>query len=146
MIVPLTTTELGIAQYVANARHEQNLRLGRLPRYGGDNDFKPHLIGCYGELAVAKACNRFWSGSVGNLTAKDVGGEIQVRASTHPRPSLILHPADADNDKFVLVRVDETAVELLGWILGRKGKIANFWRTDTKRPAFFVPVNSLHPL
>lgn len=148
MIVSLSESEIQLAYMVAGQRRGQNARLGRTPRYGaGVEDWKIDIIGCLGELAVAKATNKFWSGSLGNLKAKDVGG-IQVRATDYPQGRLILHPADADDDRFVLVRIAGTECDLRGWVFGKDGKQQKYWvENDPKwpklRPAFFVPDESL---
>lgn len=138
VLITLNESELLLATMVAAMRHAQNLSRGRTEAHGAEGgSVDPHITGAIGECAVAKHLNRFWSGALGEMRAKDVG-RIQVRSSKLPNPSLILHPGDPDEDRFVLVSVRGNAVVLLGWIVAKDGKQERFWRTDTGRPAFFV--------
>lgn len=138
VVISLTESEILYAGYIAIARHAQNVTLKRVEAYGASgNSIDPHVIGAIGECAVAKYLNRFWSGSIGDITASDVG-RVQVRASRHKDPSLILHDRDADDDCFILVSVDGNKATLHGWLYGREGKLPEYWRTDTGRPAYFV--------
>lgn len=145
MDVELTHSEILLAYTMAGQIQAQNLTVERKPRYGADdNNFHSVVIGCLGELAVAKALNRFWSGNLGNLKAKDVGG-IQVRASDRHN-SLILHHPDADDDRFIFVRLFKNRATLAGWTFGRDGKKECYWRDDIPRPAFFIPSEKLNPM
>lgn len=142
MQVVLTEHEIAYAYSIAGQMAGQNLTMGRKPRYSADkNGWGLGVIGCLGEMGFAKAINRYWSGNVGNLKAKDVNG-IQVRSTDREQPVLILHEGDSDEDYFVLVQIDGNVVNLVGWILGRDGKQQKYWR-ETARPAFFVPASDL---
>lgn len=97
------------------------------------------------EFALAKWLGIFWSGAH-SFRAQDAGG-WQVRSTTHDKGRLVLHPGDSDDDRFVLVSGRNGRYELCGWILGRDGKLAEYWDDPVGgRPAFFVPRNVLHAL
>lgn len=147
MIVPvrLTWSELMQAAQVGVMRQVQNLREGRVDRYGASdlNGWTPHIEGAIGEMAVAKWMGLYWSGALGDLDADDVG-QLQVRASAGQSARLILHPSDPDDRAFVLVTGRGPAVQINGWIVAEDGKQQQWW-TDPAggRPAFFVPQAAL---
>jgi len=141
--VDLTWGEVFQAGLIALMRMVKNLQVGAKERYGAqgislDYDFN----GCLGELALAKWTDTFWSGSLGNYRARDVG-VWQVRAAGRLDGRLILHPPDSDDDQFVLALVPHDMlprVFLRGWTRGRDGKRQEYWTDpNTGRPAFFVP-------
>lgn len=139
IVITLDEHQVLLATLIATMRHAQNISHPyREQRYGAEwNEINKHIVGCYGECAVAKHFNRFWDGSIGNLKAKDVG-TIQVRASELGNPSMILHPADNDEDYFVCASVKKNVVTLIGWLYARDGKQDRYWRTDVRNPAYFI--------
>lgn len=147
MIVRLTTWEALQAAQVGCMRNVENIKLGRLARYGagdrGRGDFQLHIDGAMGELAVAKALGIFWSGK-GAFRGPDVGADIQVRSSDGGR-SLILHTDDPDDSLFYFVRRIDHGLEfeVSEPVRGRDGKRQEYWRTDVPHPAFFCPVTPL---
>ena len=148
--VRLTPPQVSHAHEVATIRHRNNLRDRRTARYGYRGDpFRVHLHGALGEKAVAVAFGITWTGSIGDLSAADVG-VLQVRTTTHRDGRLILHPSDEDTDIFILAVLDGSAVDLAGWIMARDGKVSAHWcdPTGRGRPAFFVPRKAMvkmHP-
>src|SRR5262245_8263727 len=65
-------------------------------------DEQADVLGCLGEIAVAKAFNLYWSGKFGD--AGDVGFMVEVRASfKRPRLGLVVHHKDKDHLPFVCV-------------------------------------------
>ena len=151
MIVKLQPTEMYVCGQIATLRVVQNLVKSREPRYGApesEGSYETHWTGCLGEMAIAKSLGWYWAGSLGNLGAADVGDRIQVRSTFEPTGRLILHPEDADNQPFILVRLHGIPeIEVCGWVMGIDGKSDRFW-TDPAggRPAFFVPAQSLRPM
>lgn len=151
MIITLTESEIALAYTVAGQRQAQNLAAGRRDRYGaGVGGFGLHVLGCLGEIALAKAFDRYWSGNVGGLKAADVGS-LQIRSTDHPNGKLILHPADRDDDRYFLARVAGAAVDIVGYIVGRDGKQPAYWVEPSAwrpniRPAYFVPTEALTKL
>lgn len=156
MRVVLTLPEMLLANTVAGLRHTDNIKRGAKPRYGAPEGYEAdglNLLGCRGELAVAKALGVFWSGNVGDYSATDVGG-YEVRAFDQPYKRLIIHPADieAKGDlPFVSVLFDRATgrhAELRGWIFARDADRQDWWQDPSGkgRPAFFVPNSALRPM
>jgi hypothetical protein len=62
----------------------------------------------------------------------------------------VLHPDDDDGEPFVLARVNDNKVLLVGWVYGHEGKQPHFWTAPSKlHPdwlAFFVPNDRLHDM
>jgi hypothetical protein len=127
-----------------------NISKGVRDKYGAPNTnqgWELHIAGCLGEVATAKYLNLFWCGSLGDYSAKDVGGLVQVRTRQRSDYELPLHPPDSDSDPFVLCFVRPPIVELKGWILGSEGKLPEYWKDPAgNRPAFFVPHDKLRPM
>ena len=150
--VTLSPVEMTLAANVAVLRQVTNLRDGRRDAHGaGEGGWQCHIEGALGELAVAKFLNVFWSGSLGNLGADDVG-VLQVRAAARDDSRLIVHAGDPDDRAFVLVVGRAPQLTLVGWMLGSTAKQTR-WIDDpvrrrgcAPRPAFFVPQTELHPV
>ena len=107
-------------------------------------------ISCLGEMAVAKHLDHFWAGAIGDYNAADVSTFYQVRATDWPNGRLFVYPDDKDHMPYVLARVQDNIVTLVGWVYGREGKLKEYWQEVTaKRPgrfAFFVPDEALHDI
>ena len=116
----------------AGCRDTYNLKVGM--------GWQCSIEGALGEQAVAKLLGVHWDGSIGNFAAKDVGA-YQVRATARLDGRLILHPGDADDDKWILVRGEAPNLIVGPWCYGREGKLQADWSDPGKngRPAFFVP-------
>lgn len=148
MQVRLTPAEVMTAYQVTAMRRLQNAIRGTPPKHGAPRG--PHgevidLIACRGEMAVAKALNLYWSGTVGDYGAPDVGGFLDVRTCQGKGHSLILHKEDP-NRPFVLAwHESETCVHLIGWTMARDVQREEFWRDPTGegRWAYFVPQSEL---
>lgn len=131
-------------------RQLQNLYYEREDRYGCNyrTGWTAHIEGACGELVVAKALNRHWSGNIGDLEADDVG-PYQVRTTTYigPNAKTRIHKGDADHKRFVGVSGRMPNYEILGWIVARDGKREEWWDDPTheNRPAYFVPRTALNP-
>lgn len=147
MQVVLTWSEMLVAGNIAIMRQVQNLREDRRDRYGVDPEdgWTPHIEGACGEMAVAKALGKFWSGALGNLKADDVE-RFQVRTGLKDNHSLILHNADVG--RFILVVGRAPKFRIPGYIRAGDGKRADFWKDPTGkgRHAFFVPQSALRPI
>lgn len=145
--VELTPSELMLAAMAGVMREVQNLKNGSTHRYGCPkaDGFRRNIEGCIGELVLAKFLQAYWAGK-GTLGSKDVAGQ-QVRCA-QPGGALILHPSDADADRFWLVRGEAFDYVVEGWIAGRAGKSPQWWepqgRGGNGRAAFFVPVDALN--
>ena len=129
-------------------REIQDMLKHRKHRWACDNDrgWGNHIDGCIGEFVLARQLDRFWSpGEVGVSDLEGCG--LEVRASRHENPSLILHPSDHDDRIYVLAWLHWEHVAIPGWMYGREGKVQHFWReSGVRHPAFFVPRGQLRPI
>lgn len=152
MIVTLTWPEMMTAYHVASQRRIMNMRKGLAGRYGapeGEGSEELDIISTRGEMAVAKGLNLYWSGSVGDYKAVDVGGIVEVRTRTQNWHSLIVHPGDHDWAPYVLVDAStQPNFRIAGWIYGADGKDEKYWADPSKknRPAFFIKQEYLRPM
>jgi hypothetical protein len=159
-IVTLTLSEIVLGGNVGVMRQATNIRDRREHRYGlvDPEGFAGHIMGCHGEIALAKWRNAFWTGCIGKFNAADVGTKHQVRATTYSEGRLVVHepPSEANNwrgdkpgDYFVCARVMLPQVHLVGWMLGRDAQDQKYWKAlpaRPNRPAFFVDNDDLHSM
>lgn len=126
-------------------RHVQNKFTNRKAAYGLKGvGWNEGMVGALGEAAVAMYYNVYWSGSIGNLAASDVG-RLQVRTRTEDWHNLILHDRDKDDDHFVQVYYDAPRFVIAGWIKAKDGKQKKFWKDPAGgRPAYFIPKEELN--
>ena len=146
MIVRLTQPELMFAAMVGIARHIDARMRGRREAYGAEriDGWGIDIEGACGEAAFAKALNHWWSGTVGEVTASDVG-DTEIRTAKDHNRKLILHPRDADDRYFVFITGVAPEFHIRGWIQARDGKRPEYWSDPVGgRPAFFVPVEALN--
>ena len=149
--ITLTSAELLQGAIVGVMRYVQNVKRGSVDRKGAEtakNGWQVHITGAVGELVVAKHFGKFWSGSIGNTKAADVGN-LQIRtafAGGRTAPHLILHADDDSDAPYFLVSGSGLDYEIYGWIMGRHGKAPQFWGDPfgTGRPAYWVPASALH--
>lgn len=155
--VKLRRDEMLHAAMVGATRCIEDLVGAAQAAYGapGDNDWQLDIQGALGEKVVAKHFGLYWSGALGDKSAKDVGG-AQVRCSTSHDNSLIVHrppPAERDSpdDPFILVTGKGPLFWIRGWLLGREAQRDIYWRThfgpkQLQKPAFFVPAVDLRSI
>jgi hypothetical protein len=147
--VRLTEHQLRQAAQAGVERQILAIRNGRRDSHGFEGDgWGLHIEGACAELAVAKCRNKFWEAvvDVPEGLEGDVG-RAQVRSTRRASGCLLVHPDDPDPAPFVLVIVRSPyEYDVVGWIEGRNAKREEWWRTDTGRPAFFVPQSALNPL
>ena len=146
--VKLTPSQIMMAAHCGTMRQTMNLKNRKPATYGAGhlNDWQLHIEGCLGEMAVASYLNLYWDGNLGFFSKADVGS-LEVRTASNHRYNLILHPADKDDSKFILLTGVNGSYQIHGWIYGREGKKEEFWRDPLGgRPAFFVGKEHLHPI
>lgn len=152
MNVILTWAEMLTAYHIASQRRIMNMKKGLAGKYGApekEGSEELDIVSTRGEMAVAKGLNLYWSGSVGDYGAVDVGGCVEVRTRTKDWHALIVHPEDKDNAPYVLVDASKMPTfRLVGWLYGKDGKADKFWSDPSgkNRPAFFVDQRFLRPI
>lgn len=127
-------------------RQLRNLARGDAHGFNGDG-WGVHVEGAAGELAFATAHGLPWIDVADDFSTLpgDVG-PFQVRTTARMNGSLIVHERDPDDAPFVLVTGRVPRFVLRGWLYGREAKDSRWWRTDTGRPAYFVPQSALRPI
>lgn len=149
--ISISPDEWSLCVQVANARQVSSLKSkGKdsvFNKGGWLEEFSPHIVGCVGEMAVAKALGATWTGSVDTFkTVADLGHNIQVRHRTNPSWDLIVRSNDKNDDAFVLSRgMPPGAIEVVGWIRGVEAKKEE-WLKDYGgygKPSYFVPSSEL---
>lgn len=165
-IVEMTWSEILHAGNWGFMMQVQNGKMGRHARYGGPNvetdciaALSAGVWGAVGEAAFAKWAGVYWNGNIGDLSARDVQGVGRAGVQVRTRPNgldgmhLLLHPADRDEDVFVLIEAKPPQFRLAGWIYARDGKNREFWSDrpngggrGTGRFCFWIPERILRPM
>lgn len=147
MNVTLGWFEILQAALVGVHRQIESIKGERQNQHGcaGDNDWQLHIEGACGEMAYAKARQRYWNGSVNTFqTGGDVGA-VQVRTRSRDNYDLIVRRNDRDSDAFVLVVGKSGKYRVVGWIYGRDAKRDEWLKTyGDREPAYFVPQSALN--
>lgn len=150
----ISPDEFSLCVQVANARQVSSLKKKGKDSVNKKNNWveelDKHIMGCIGELAVAKVIGVTWTGSVDTFkTESDLSGNIQVRHRSNPVWSLIVRTNDSDDDIFVLSRgMPPGAIEVAGWMKGKDAK-RDEWLSDPGgygRPSYFVDSAHLQPM
>lgn len=145
--VRLSLDEMIFAAIAATRRMMNAAEHGYQHRAGMDDKdgWTRHLLGAAGEVAAAKALNRYWNGDPAAFKAADIGQRLQVRTRRCHWHELIIYPNDNPEHAYLLVTGTPPALVVRGWILGAEGMFPA-WLTapDNGRPAaYFVPQKHL---
>ena len=144
--VRLSTVEMRRSAIVGIMRRLNAKCAGRSETYGRARDpWDTDIEAACAECAVAKGVGIEWAGATEPDYDGDVG-PLGVRYTNNDRGSLILHERDPGDKVFVLVTGADGAYVLRGWILAADGKREEYWRTDVRTPAFFVPQSALEDI
>lgn len=147
--VELTPYEMFLAAQIGIRRQVEARTKGLKDRHGVDPDagWGIHVEGAAGEMAFAKALDRFYSGSVNTFKFGGDVGQIQVRTRSRDDYELIVRADDKDDDSFVLVCGIAPRFVVKGWMPGREAKRPEWLKAHGGRPpAWFVPQAALWPL
>jgi hypothetical protein len=130
---------------VGVARNIYNRSKAATPRYGAYGLWNADIVGALGEQVVAKATDRYWSGTVGTRDYDGDVGPWHVRASEPHTNRLLVHDSDPDDGLFVFVTGRAPCLAVRGWILGADAKAACHWDDGLPDPAYAVPADALAP-
>ena len=148
MNVTLTWQEVAQGAWTGTQRQMHALKDRRTSVFGFEgDDWGIHIEGACGEIAAAKAMDRYWSASVNTFKVGGDVGQVQVRTRSRHDYELLIRENDRDEDVFVLVTGKIPDFYVRGWIVGRDGK-RDEWRKahGGRPPAWFVPHDALHPI
>lgn len=147
--VVLTPPQILMGAHIGLMRQTSNMKNNRNPRYGAghNNDWQYNIEGCLGEMAVASFLGIYWDGNINRLDRADVG-DLEVRTRSEHWHEMLLHEADKDESKHLLVTGKNGSYQLHGWLYGYEGKLDKYWKDPSKkdRPAFFIPQSELRPI
>lgn len=148
--VALSWGTLIMAGNVGVMRHANALRKQLVSKDAHHFDSQEgHVAGAIAECAVAQHFNVFWDPAVGITHASQVNGDvgkIECRSTHLKHGKLIVHDYSFDDRAYLLVLAyDSPTFALVGWLWGREGKKAHYWKDDAPRPAYFIPQSVLHP-
>ena len=148
--VTLTQAELEHAATIGARRHIEALLEHRQDRYAAKKAkdlWGLHIEGACGELAFARAVDRYWAGPVNNFKDADLGDKVQVRTRTHHNQDLIVREGDSPDHAYVLVTGKAPEFRVWGWIWGRDAKREE-WHANYGGYgwAYFVPKDALRPV
>jgi hypothetical protein len=147
VIVTLTQPECAVAAHAGTIR--QRLNQDRTHQHGYTGvGWDIHIEGAGAEMALAKYLGIYWvpaqmtpQGHAGDAAA-DVG-PFEVRQTARANGSLILHKTDFADRAYVLVTGTMPTYNLQGWLYAADGWREEWWRSDVREPAYFVPQDQL---
>lgn len=147
-VIRLTASEMMLAAQAGIMRTVENVINGAKSAHGADADgidWTISIEGCIAEWVASRIIDSHWYGK-GQMRGEDVGG-YQVRSTAYENGCLILHEEDKDDAPYILL-IGKAQVwkGAMGWMYGRDGKDKKYWRSDVRKPAFFVPVKALQPM
>lgn len=138
--VELEEHEVLYGAFLGVRRHAEALARGLPDRHGAEASWDLHVEGACGEMAFAKAVNRYWDGSCSTFRTKADVGALEVRTRSKPWYELIVREDDADDSVFVLVTGRAPRYSVRGWIKAGDAKKAEWLQTHGGREAaYFVP-------
>lgn len=106
-----------------------------------------HINGACGEMAFAKASNRYWDHSLNTYMEGGDVGELQVRTRREPDYELLIRDNDPDERVYVLVTGVPPSFTVVGWMTAKEAK-RDEWRKEHggREPAYFVPQAKLYDI
>ena len=121
--VNLTWDELDYAAKAGVNRNVRAMQKNRTPNQierpeWEQNWWQTNIIGCIGELAVAKMFGCQWVDTEYDVNGKDVL-DYQVRTIENPSASLRVRSRDALTDTFILAQVKKRSVLIHGYSTGQ---------------------------
>jgi len=154
MSITLTKEQVAYATEMGEKRHKYDNTIGAKGAYNISKKMNSNaafdIQGCIAEYAVSLLLKKEWIGfaeDFQNIEA-DVGDNLQIRSTYHPHGNLILHPKDADDQRFILVRLhDLPTIDVVGWIMGEDAKQERYWTEPVKnRPCYMYPHQLLNDM
>jgi len=138
-----------LAAAVGSRRRIQSLYAGHKSKGLGEGGFDIDVQAAAAEMAVAKALDIYWDGSVGTFKSKaDIGLNIEVRHSIKG-PSLIIRPGDQRNSVYIYVEGKLPDYEVKGYMTYEEAEEnkEKYWKNPGgKGRVWFVPPSDLHPI
>jgi hypothetical protein len=149
--VRLSLTEFLNGVIVGAIRHFEAEKQKRKPSAAFDSKKDSaigiHVEGACGEIAVAKAVNRYFSGSYNTFKGADLGENVQVRTRSSHDYELIIRGDDNPNHIYVLVTGTAPTYCVRGWTIARDAMKPDYLANHGGRhEAYFVPPKALNSM
>ena len=146
--VELSDSELAIGHMIGTMRRAA---LSTAHSEYRRDEFADHIVGVYGELAVAKALDIYWDASVNTFKSRPDVGQLEVRCTRYmpPRSMIYVSETDSDESKFVLVCQESRRVyHVLGWASGLQIKQAGEYRSlvSNRYPQYWLGYKQLNSM
>ena len=159
--VTLTWYEVSVAIHLVGLRHTESLRKNMKDKHGyKGRDIQDNFYGMLGEIAFAKAIDKYFPMTVNTFKEADIGINWQVRTvGSNKNRDLIVRPADPSKHKYVLVEIskeletghrasNDYIATIHGWIEGTNAKdpkyLSDFGQPDRPK-AYRIPKKDLRP-
>ncbi len=148
MEITLDWHEYAMASEIGRLRRITALSRNSQNAHGGVNlGWTEDIEGAAAELCVAKGLNMYWNGGIDTFKDPDLGINIQVRWTPSHSNSLIVRPADSDEDYYILVTGQIPTMKVHGYVQGKYAKDEYWLRAPNGRPpAYFVAKDYLRPI
>ena len=148
--VKLGYSELLIGAIVGCLRHIEALVRGRKDQDGFEGDgWGAHIEGALGEMAAAKAVNRYWDAPVNTFKdpARGDVGPYEVRRRSRQDWDVLIRRRDADAKIHIAVFGCAPHFRVAGWLFGFEAKQDKWLKPHGERtPAWFMPQSELRSL
>jgi hypothetical protein len=148
--VTLDWREMSHAALCGVGRTVASLADRREPGQGTKHEdrWRSDIEGACGEMAAAKALNRFWSPSCNTFMAPDIGQSIGVRTRSDHSYDLIIRERDNPDYAFVLVTGIAPSFLVHGWRFARDCRRDEWLKDYGERghPCWGVPQAALMPI
>lgn len=151
----LSQDELNMAEMEATRRQSENEARGLRGRNKapekGEKALKMHLLGCVGEIAVAKYLGlqrHVFASKTAVRGSADLPGNIEVKSRSKHGYDLLIQLSDDPSKIFVLVTHEEgNLVKIVGWTYGRDSMRTEWVREFVRgRPCYAIPQKELNPI
>lgn len=146
--VDLTSAEVMSAAQLGVMRHTHALFKGSREAAGMPNDgWGAHIEGAAGEIAVSKYLGVYPGFTLNTYKAPDVSG-MDVRVRSEMWHDMKILPSDEDERVFIMVVGRSPVFHVVGWIRGRDGKKAEYFKDlpNGRGKAYWVPKADLQPI
>ncbi len=139
-----------LAASVGVRRHICSMLEGRVDSHGfnGKDKWMIHIEGAAGELAFAKAVDRYYLPTVNTFKHGGDGvSTIQVRTRSKHHYELMVRRNDDPEKVFVLVTGEMPIFVVRGWLFGKEAMLPEYLKDHGGRPhAYFAPQDKLRPI
>jgi hypothetical protein len=159
--VTLTWYEVSAAIHLVGLRHTESLRKNMKDKHGyKGRDLQDNFYGMLGELALAKATDKYFPMTVNTFKEADIGNNWQVRTvGSNKNRDLIVRPDDPTRHKYILVEITKNSSQydpsnntyqatIHGWIEGMSAKdpkyLSDFGHPDRPK-AYRITKKDLRP-